>query len=144
DLDAARAGLRELQERWEAIGKVPRERMHDLEGKLRAIEKRVREAVDDQWRRTDPEAMARAAQFREKVAHFEEQAAKAEAAGRTRDAEQAREQAKQWREWAAAAEGAVSNRSPRAPSHPERRRPGCSTPGGAVGRRGSRRPGHPP
>ncbi|WP_280501083.1 DUF349 domain-containing protein, partial [Nocardia farcinica] len=124
DLDAARAGLRELQERWEAIGKVPRDRMHELEGKLRAIEKRVREAVDEQWRRTDPEAMARAAQFREKVAHFEEQAAKAEAAGRTRDAEQAREQAKQWREWAEAAEGAVSNPGPRAPRHPEPGPPG--------------------
>ncbi|MBF6248127.1 DUF349 domain-containing protein, partial [Nocardia elegans] len=110
DLDAARAALRDLQERWEAIGKVPRDRMHDLEGRLRAIEKRVRDAVDAQWRRTDPEAMARAAQFREKVAHFEEQAAKAKAAGRERDAEKALEQAKQWREWAEAAEGAVSNR----------------------------------
>ncbi|RBO96523.1 DUF349 domain-containing protein [Nocardia puris] len=109
-LDAARAALRELQDKWDAIGKVPRERMQELEGKLRAIEKRVREAVDAQWRRTDPEAVARAAQFREKVAHFEEQAAKAQAAGKQRDAEKALEQAKQWREWAEAAEGAVSNR----------------------------------
>jgi DNA repair exonuclease SbcCD ATPase subunit len=109
DVDAARAALRDLQEKWEAVGKVPRERMHDLEGRLRAIEKRVREAADSQWRRSDPEAVARAAQFRERVAAFEEQAAKAEAAGNTRDAERAREQAKQWREWAEAAEGAVSN-----------------------------------
>ncbi|MFE3028943.1 DUF349 domain-containing protein [Nocardia tengchongensis] len=109
-LDAARNGLRELQEKWDAIGKVPRERMHDLESRLRAIEKKVREAVDAQWRRTDPEAMARAAQFRERVAQFEEQAAKAQAAGKTRDAEKALEQAKQWREWADAAEGAVSQR----------------------------------
>ncbi|MBO0853100.1 MAG: DUF349 domain-containing protein [Nocardia sp.] len=109
-LESARAALRELQERWDAIGKVPRERMHELEGKLRAMEKRVREAVDAQWRRTDPEAVARAAQFRERVAQFEEQAAKARAGGRTRDAEKALEQAEQWREWAAAAEGAVSRR----------------------------------
>ena len=79
-------------------------------GRLRAIEKRVRDAADSQWRRTDPEAVARAAQFRERVAQFEEQAAKAEAAGNTRDAEQALAQADQWREWADAAEGAVSNR----------------------------------
>ncbi|ONM47775.1 DUF349 domain-containing protein [Nocardia donostiensis] len=110
DLDAARAALRDLQERWDAIGKVPRDRMQELEGRLRAIEKQVREAADAQWRRTDPEAVARAAQFRERVAQFEEQAAKAAAAGKTRDAEKAREQAKQWREWAEAAEGAVSNR----------------------------------
>ncbi|MFD0364272.1 DUF349 domain-containing protein [Nocardia sp. GCM10030253] len=108
-LDAARNSLRELQDKWDALGKVPRERMQELEGKLRAIEKRVRDAVDSQWRRTDPEAMARAAQFRERVAQFEEQAAKATAAGKKRDAEKALEQAKQWREWAEAAEGAVSN-----------------------------------
>lgn len=110
DLDGARAALRDLQEKWDAIGKVPRERMHDLEGKLRAIEKRVREAADSEWRRTDPEALARAAQFRERVAQFEEQAAKASAAGRTKDAEKARAQAQQWREWADAAEGAVGER----------------------------------
>ncbi|WP_431939727.1 DUF349 domain-containing protein [Nocardia grenadensis] len=109
DLEGARAALRDLQERWDAIGKVPRERMHDLEGRLRALEKRVRQAADAQWRRTDPEALARAAQFRERVAQFEEQAAKATAAGRTRDAEKALAQAQQWREWADAAEGAVSN-----------------------------------
>ncbi|WP_327100244.1 DUF349 domain-containing protein [Nocardia vinacea] len=109
-LDAARAALRELQDKWDAIGKVPRERIQELEGKLRTIEKRVRDAADAQWRRTDPEAMARAAQFRERVAQFEEQAAKATAAGNKRDAEKALEQAKQWREWAEAAEGAVSNR----------------------------------
>ncbi|WP_405177310.1 DUF349 domain-containing protein [Nocardia sp. NBC_01377] len=108
-LEAARSALRELQDRWDALGKVPRERIQELEGKLRAIEKRVRDAVDAQWRRSDPEAMARAAQFREKVAHYEEQAAKAEAAGKVRDAQKALDQAKQWREWAEAAEGAVSN-----------------------------------
>lgn len=109
-LDAARAALRDLQEKWDAIGKVPRERIHELEGRLRVIEKKVREAVDAQWKRSDPEALARAAQFRERVAQFEEQAAKAQAAGKTRDAEKALEQAKQWREWAEAAEGAVSQR----------------------------------
>ncbi|MFD4265080.1 DUF349 domain-containing protein [Rhodococcus sp. NPDC058481] len=108
DLEAARAALRDLQDKWDAIGKVPRERMHDLEGKLRSIEKRVRDAVDSQWRRTDPEAMARAAQFRERVAQFEDQAAKATAAGKTKDAEKALAQAQQWREWAEAAEGAVN------------------------------------
>ncbi|MBM4488168.1 DUF349 domain-containing protein [Prescottella equi] len=110
DIDAARAALRDLQEKWDAIGKVPRERMHDLESKLRAIEKRVREAADSEWRRTDPEALARAAQFRERVTQFEEQAAKATAAGKTKDAEKALAQAQQWREWAEAAEGAVNER----------------------------------
>ncbi|WP_041450954.1 DUF349 domain-containing protein [Hoyosella subflava] len=110
DLEAARAELRGFQERWEAIGRVPRERVQELEGRFRAVENRIRDAVDSQWRRSDPEAEARAAQFRERVHQFEEQAAKADAAGRPKDAEKARAQARQWAEWAAAAEGALSSR----------------------------------
>ncbi|CAM3072791.1 DUF349 domain-containing protein [Skermania piniformis] len=110
DLDGARAALRELLNRWDTIGKVPRERLQPLETRLRAIERRVRDTVDSQWRRSDPEAVARAAQFRERVAQFEAQAAKAQAAGRDRDAAKALAQAAQWREWAIAAEGAVGDR----------------------------------
>jgi hypothetical protein len=110
DLDAARAHLHRIQERWEQVGKVPRERIRELEGKLRAVEERVRSAADAQWRKTDPEALARAAQFRERVEQFEAQAAKARAAGDKRRAEQAEAQAAQWREWLAAAESAVASR----------------------------------
>ncbi|HEY1569807.1 MAG TPA: DUF349 domain-containing protein [Pseudonocardiaceae bacterium] len=109
-LEAARAALHRIQDQWDQVGKVPRERVRELEGKLRAIEERVRSAVDAQWRRTDPEAEARAAQFRERVEQFEAQAAKARAAGDRRRAEQAEAQAAQWREWLAAAEQAVASR----------------------------------
>jgi hypothetical protein len=110
DLDGARAHLHRIQERWEQVGKVPRERIRELEGRLRAVEERVRAAADAQWRKTDPEAQARAAQFRERVEQFEAQAAKARAAGDSRRAEQAEAQAAQWREWLAAAENAVASR----------------------------------
>ncbi|RSM75843.1 DUF349 domain-containing protein [Kibdelosporangium aridum] len=110
DLDSARSHLHRIQERWESIGKVPRERVRELEGRLRAIEEKVRQAADQQWRRTDPEAQARAAQFRERVEEFESKAAKARAAGDNRRAEQAEAQAAQWREWLAAAEQAVATR----------------------------------
>jgi len=109
-LEAARNALYKLQERWDHIGKVPRERVRELEGRLRTIEERVRGAVDAQWRRTDPEAEARVAQFRERVNQFEAQAAKARSAGDKRRAEQAEAQAAQWREWLAAAEQAVATR----------------------------------
>ena len=89
DPDAARAALRSIQERWEAIGKVPRDDIRPLEARMRTVEEKVREAVDRQWRRTDPEADARVAQFRERVAQFEAQAAKARAAGDARRAQQA-------------------------------------------------------
>jgi hypothetical protein len=110
DPDAARAALRGVQERWEAVGKVPRDDVRPLEARMRAVEEKVREAADRRWRRTDPEAEARVAQFRERVAQFEAQAAKARAAGDARRAGQAQAQADQWREWLATAEQAVQQR----------------------------------
>lgn len=110
DIEAARTQLREIQERWEAVGKVSRERIRPLESRLRAVEERVRSAADAQWRRTDPEAEARVAQFRERVEQLEAQAAKARAAGDERRASEAQAQAEQWREWLATAEQAAASR----------------------------------
>lgn len=110
NLEAAKAQLRKLQDRWDEIGKVPKERIRELDGKLKAVQDRVRSAEDNRWRRTDPEAQARAAQFRERVEQFEEQAAKARAAGDERRAKKADEQAAQWREWLQTAERAVADR----------------------------------
>ena len=110
DLKAAQSQLQRVQERWDEIGKVPRERMRELEGRLRGVADKVRDAADAQWRRTDPEAQARVDQFRERVEQFETQAEKARAAGDERRAKKADEQAQQWREWLAAAEQALADR----------------------------------
>lgn len=107
DVDAARAALRAIGDRWDAIGKVPRERAADLERRLRAVEKKIRDAPTGG---VDPEAQARADQFRARAEQFERQAEKAAAAGRTKDAEQARASAEQWRQWADAAADAVSRK----------------------------------
>ena len=71
------------------------------------MEKRVAQAEESQWRRTDPEAQARADQFSAKVAEFNAQAEAAEAKGNTKKAEKLRAQAAQWEEWARAAHEAV-------------------------------------
>jgi hypothetical protein len=110
DLDAARREFRAFRDKWDEIGKVPREQMHALENRARALEKRIRDAEDAQWQRTDPEAEARAAQFADRAAQFEEQATKAAERGKDRDAAKLREQAAQWREWAEAARSAISDR----------------------------------
>ncbi|WP_298087315.1 DUF349 domain-containing protein [uncultured Corynebacterium sp.] len=102
-LDHARSELRKLQERWEEIGYVPRGRVREFEDKIGALEKRVSEAADSQWRRTDPEAQARVQQFADRAAEFEAKATELEAAGKAKKAEEARAQAAQWREWADAA-----------------------------------------
>jgi Domain of Unknown Function (DUF349) len=108
DHDAARAALRSITDKWDAIGKVPKERTADLERRLRAVEKKVRDAVDAE--RVDPEAQARAEQFRSRAEQYEKQAAKAAAAGRTKDAEEATANAEQWRQWADAAASALTKR----------------------------------
>src|SRR5690606_19937358 len=60
DLDAAKAAFRALADRWDEAGKVPRDRIRDLEGRMRKVEQAIRGVEDDQWRRTDPEKSARA------------------------------------------------------------------------------------
>ncbi|RAV13188.1 DUF349 domain-containing protein [Mycolicibacterium sp. GF69] len=104
DLDAARSALRVIGDKWDAIGKVPRERSADLERRLRAVEKKVREAPTHG---VDPEAQARADQFRSRAEQYERQAEKAAAAGRDKDAAEARASAEQWRQWADAAAEAL-------------------------------------
>jgi hypothetical protein len=60
DLDLAKKAFRDLSDRWDAAGKVPRDRMKDLEGRIRKVEQTIRGAEDEQWRRSDPEKSARA------------------------------------------------------------------------------------
>jgi hypothetical protein len=107
--DAARAAFRTIGVKWDAIGKVPRERVPDLERRMKALEKKFRD-VASSGGGADPEAQARADQFKARAEQYELQATKAEAAGRTKDAEQARASAAQWREWADAAVAALGKK----------------------------------
>ncbi|MEV8306179.1 DUF349 domain-containing protein [Streptomyces flavidovirens] len=61
DLKAARAAFRSINERWEAIGHVPRDARPKVEGRMHAVEKALQETEENEWRRTNPEARARAA-----------------------------------------------------------------------------------
>jgi len=106
--NAARAALRAITGKWDAIGKAPRERSPELDRRLRTVESKIRDAADAG--RIDPEAQARAEQFRSRAEQFERQAEKAAAAGRDREADEARAGAAQWREWAQAAAQAVAKR----------------------------------
>ncbi|WP_405782390.1 DUF349 domain-containing protein [Streptomyces sp. NBC_00859] len=61
DLKPARAAFRALNERWEAIGHVPRDARPKVEGRMQTVERALQEAEETEWRRTNPEARARAA-----------------------------------------------------------------------------------
>lgn len=108
-IDQARTQLRELQEKWEEIGFVPRARIREFEQKIGALEQRVSDAADAEWRRTDPETQARVAQFQAKVDQLTAEAEAAEAKGNTKKAAQLREQAAQWSEWAQTAAHVAEN-----------------------------------
>ncbi|HEY9291272.1 MAG TPA: DUF349 domain-containing protein [Microlunatus sp.] len=116
DLDAAKAGFRDFLERWAEIGKVPRDAMRPLDNRLRAVEKAMRDAEDEHWRRTNPEARARAedtaAKLLDQISSLEEKADKAEARGDERAARDARDSAATYREWLEQAEQAASEFRP--------------------------------
>ncbi|MER6995797.1 DUF349 domain-containing protein [Streptomyces sp. NPDC000410] len=61
DLKAARSAFRSINERWEAIGHVPRDARPKVEGRMHAVERAIQESEEAEWRRTNPEARARAA-----------------------------------------------------------------------------------
>ncbi|MFE5872178.1 DUF349 domain-containing protein [Streptomyces roseifaciens] len=85
DLKAARAAFRSINERWEAVGHVPRDARPKIEGRMHAVERAIQEAEESEWRRTNPEARARAAgltgQLQAAVDKLQEQVDKARAAG---------------------------------------------------------------
>lgn len=95
DPAAARAVFRDLAKRWDAAGKVPREAMRELENRMQAVETALRDAEQERWKRSNPEARARAeatvAQLESSLAQLRRQVAVAEVAGDSRAATEARQ-----------------------------------------------------
>ncbi|MFM5905813.1 MAG: DUF349 domain-containing protein [Micrococcales bacterium] len=59
DLSEAKKALLAIQQRWEKAGKVPREKVREVEDRLKAVEAKVRKVEEDHWRKTDPAAIDR-------------------------------------------------------------------------------------
>jgi hypothetical protein len=76
DVAAAKRAIRDLSERWDAIGKVPRDKIRPLEDRMRAVEQAIRGLEEEQWRKSDPEKSARADDM---VAKLEQAIGKVEA-----------------------------------------------------------------
>ena len=113
DPGAARAAYRDILSRWAAIGKVPRDAIRALDNRLRAVETAISDAESERWRRTNPEARARAedtaAKLEAQIVALEERAAKAEARGDHRAAREAAQSAATYREWLTQAQRAASD-----------------------------------
>ncbi|MEV0788153.1 DUF349 domain-containing protein [Kribbella sp. NPDC050459] len=113
DARVAREQLRDYLDRWDQIGKVPRDSMRAVDGRLRAVEQAVKAAEDEVWNRSNPEARARAEatvkQLQSLIADLEKQAAKFESQGNTRKATEAREAIAARREWLTQAQNALTD-----------------------------------
>ena len=90
DPRAAQAKLRDIQAQWHDAGRVSRDAAAGLDRRLRAVDDKVRSAMDTAWRRTTPDSNPILSQMRQQVAEAEERLARAQAAGdakRVREAE---------------------------------------------------------
>ncbi|GAA3694045.1 hypothetical protein GCM10022377_03330 [Zhihengliuella alba] len=109
DLGAAKKALDSLRERWDQAGKVPRSAMQRIEAGLRQVEDAVRDAEDEQWRRSNPETKARSnsmlVQLEESIAQLERELEEAKAGGderKIKKADEALQARKTWLETVAA------------------------------------------
>ncbi|ABK03675.1 protein of unknown function DUF349 [Arthrobacter sp. FB24] len=95
DLGAAKKALQSIRDRWEEAGKVPRADMGRIEAGLRKVEDAVRQAEDENWKRSNPETKARTnsalSQLEAAIAGLKEDLAKAEQAGDQRKIKAAQE-----------------------------------------------------
>ncbi len=116
DLAAAKAAVRQLTERWDAVGKVPRDRIKELEGRMRKVEQAVRGLEDEAWRRSNPEARARAAdtvaQLEASIADLQTKRDKALSAGDDRKAADHAVAIEARESWLAEARKALADFSP--------------------------------
>ena len=80
DLTAAAKALSDIQARWVTIGHVPKTDVRKVEDRLRKVERKLQDAQNDHWKRTDPAAKDRSnalvEQLEAAIADLEAQAAK--------------------------------------------------------------------
>ncbi|MFW0111742.1 DUF349 domain-containing protein [Rothia sp. P5766] len=105
DLPSAKKALQGILDRWEQIGRVPRNSVRRVEQELRKIQDEIHRAENAKWQKTDPEKQARAnsmlTQLEDTIAGLEADLAKAEATGNTQNikkAQAALDARKQWLE----------------------------------------------
>lgn len=113
DLEQAKRALRGIQDRWDEAGKVPREAMSRVEGRLRKVEQAVRDQEDAKWKRSNPEVEARAQsmvdQLEQAVAGLEADLEKAKAGGDAKKIEEAQQALDARRTWLDSARGGLAD-----------------------------------
>lgn len=112
DLSAAKNSLRELTRAWEKIGITHRDKRAALDARVATVEAQIKSAEAEVWRKTDPAAKARAVevvkQLADSITNYEKVAAKSQAAGNTKKAQEALDSAEARRVWLAEAEKSLA------------------------------------
>ncbi|WP_229116460.1 DUF349 domain-containing protein [Parenemella sanctibonifatiensis] len=112
DLERSKAAYRRFLDAWAELGKVPRDAIKPLDNRVRALEKGIKEAEDEQWRRTDPEARERAegtaSMLNAQIAKLEKDLASYESRGDDKRAKEARASIETYRSWVDQAEKAAA------------------------------------
>ncbi|WP_050803596.1 MULTISPECIES: DUF349 domain-containing protein [Protofrankia] len=99
--DQALRRLRQIEEQWDLIGKVPRDAVSDLERRLSAVSDRIRSASDARWRRQESVESPFVVTLRESVAKLEARLERARAHGRTDEVAETESALATQREWLA-------------------------------------------
>ncbi len=112
NLDDAKKALREHLNSWGKIGMTHRDKRASLDARVHAVESLVKEAEAQHWRKSDPAAKARAAevvkQLRESIENYEKIAAKSQALGNTKKAQESTESAEARKVWLADAQKSLA------------------------------------
>jgi hypothetical protein len=89
DYKAAKSALRGIHERWEKVGDLPRGESERLDARLRKVDEALRKDETESWKKSNPEARARAEStanvFSDGIAKLEVKRAKAAASGNDRE-----------------------------------------------------------
>ena len=112
DVKAAKAAFRELMGEWMKIGITNRDKRAALDVRIAVVEEAIKSAEAELWRKSDPAAKARAAdvvaQLSESIANYEKAAAKAQAAGNAKKAQEALDSAAARKLWLVEAEKSLA------------------------------------
>ncbi len=103
NLAEAKKQLLLLQTRYEKAGKVPKDKIRETDDRMRAVERKVKDAEQEHWRKSDPAAIERTngvlSQLEDSIKKLEQELKAAEAASDSSKIQKAKDALEARRSW---------------------------------------------
>ena len=103
NLSEAKKQLLLIQNRYEKAGKVPKDKIRETDDRMRAVEKKIKDAEQENWRKSDPAAIERTngvlSQLEQSIAKLEQELKDAESANDSSKIQKAQEALEARRSW---------------------------------------------